>query len=61
MGLEMPAHVPSKSAPKVKSVKSKTTDSQVKSVEVDNEKRREDLRSTGAASPLLFPFRFFDF
>ncbi len=51
MGLEMPTHVLSKSVPKVKSQKSKSADPQGKSVEIDNEKRREDLRSTGTAVP----------
>ena len=57
MGLEMPAPVLSKSALKAKphnGSKAKfAADSKTKGSEVDSDKRREDLRSTGVAPQLL--------
>jgi hypothetical protein len=48
MGLEMPIPAPTKSAPKLKDAKKKGADAKGKSSEADNDKRREDLRCTGA-------------
>ena len=51
MGLEMPTPAPSKSVPKLKDSKSNSgANSKGKSSEADNDKRREDLRSTGDVS-----------
>ncbi len=57
MGLEMPSPVLSKSALKVKqhngSKAKSAADSKTKGSEVDSDKRREDLRSTGVTLQLL--------
>jgi hypothetical protein len=51
MGLEMPTPAPSKSVSKLKDSKSNSgANSKGKSSEADNDKRREDLRSTGDVS-----------
>jgi hypothetical protein len=51
MGLEMPTPAPSKSVSKLKDSKSNCgANSKGKSSEADNDKRREDLRSTGDVS-----------